>query len=134
MPNSDDEQFETYLKRFRPVAPELKTTAKARHRSLHAFTPVAWIAASAAILIVGIIVVLHTRTPRFANHRIGDVVSVERRPPLEPLTIRTANSWLATAPSFDVALDALTFDAKSNPIPANKLSVIAVLTEEKKKL
>jgi hypothetical protein len=134
VPNSDNEQFEAYLRRFRPVAPELKVIAKARHRSLRLFPPVAWVAASAAILIVGIIVVSHTRTSRVADHRIGDVVSVDRRPPLEPLTVETANSWLATAPSFDAALDALAFEAKSNPIPVNKLSAIAVLSEEKRKL
>jgi hypothetical protein len=133
VPNSDDEQFEAYLKRFRPVSPEPRPTAEARHRSLHAFGPVAWVAASAAILIVGIIV-LHTRTPRTIDHIIGEAASLERRQPVEPLTIGTANSWLATAPSFDAALDELAFRPRRNPIPANKQSAIAVLSEEKRTL
>jgi hypothetical protein len=130
VPSLDDEQFEKYLRRFHPIAPEPRPTVRTRRRSLHLFTPAAWLAASAAILIVGA-VLLHTRATRVAGSPVRDVTSVERLSPSEPLTIATANSWLRTAPSFESALDGLAFRAKSNPIPPTKQSAIAVLSQEK---
>jgi hypothetical protein len=133
----DDEQFESYLKRFHPVAPEpLRAVRLAASRRL--FTPGAWVAAIAAVLIVGVIVLqtraLHTRNSRVAAPTVRYVASLGRRAPSEPLTIGSANAWLATAPSLEAAIDDLAFGVKSNPIPRDKQSAIAVLREEKTKL
>jgi hypothetical protein len=116
--NSDDEQFEAYLKRFRPVAPQPRPIVRAPRRSLHFSTAVAWVAASAVLLILETLL-LHTP---------------ERRPPVGPLTIGTANSWLAAAPSLDGALDDLASHAQSNTIPPDRQSAIAVLSAEKTKI
>lgn len=132
MQTPDDEQFESYLKQFHPVAPEPVPTLTAR-ASRRSFALGVRVAAVAAILIVGI-VVLHSRSKKIAvRNTIRDVASLELRAPSEPLTIRSATTWLAAAPSFKAAVDELAFRSKNVSIPRGKQSAIAVLSKEKTK-
>ena len=132
----DDEQFELYLKRFDPIAPEpipmLRIDVACRRR----FGLATGLAAFAAILVVGIILVWHVRSSRRVVVPITarDAVSAERHAPLEPLTMRTASAWLTAAPSFKTAIDDLAFHSQSHPMPQDKQSAVAVLSKEKIKL
>jgi hypothetical protein len=130
----DDEQFELYLKRFDPVAPDPIPMLRITVASRRPFGLGTGLAAFAAILIVGIILVWHVRSSSRVVVSVRDAVSAERHAPLEPLTMRTASAWLTAAPSFKTAIDDLAFHSQSNPMPQDKQSAVAVLSKEKIKL
>jgi hypothetical protein len=130
----DDEQFELYLKRFDPVAPDPIPMLRITVASPRPFGLGTGLAAFAAILIVGIILVWHVRSSSRVAVSVRDAVSAERHAPLEPLTMRTASAWLTAAPSFKTAIDDLAFRSQSNPMPQDKQSAVAVLSKEKIKL
>ena len=81
MQTPDDEQFETYLKRFHPLAPKAIKTFEITDTSRRLLALAAWITALAAVLIAATMI-WHTRDSR-------DVKFVDRHAPLEPLTMRT---------------------------------------------
>jgi len=129
----DDEQFEAYLKRFRPIAPESVPTLSVGHSCRRSPPLGIWLAAVAATLVIGVI--LHIRNdrvvvPNTAHH----AALAERHAPSDPLTIRSANAWLATAPSFKAAVDDLAFRTQTSPLPQGKQSAVTVLSKEKIRL
>jgi hypothetical protein len=127
----DDEQFEAYLKRFHPIVPEPVPTLNVGHRSRRSLSPGTWLAAVAAVLVIGA-AILHIRSTRVVvSNTAKDVTFAERDAPSEPLTMRSANAWLATAPSFKAAVDDLAFRSQANPLPQGKQSAVAVLSKEK---
>jgi hypothetical protein len=131
----DDEQFEAYLKRFHPIAPEPVPTLSVSHSSRHSLSLGTWLAAVAAILVVIGAVILHIRSNRVVvSNTAGDAAMAERHAPSEPLTMRSANAWLATAPSFKAAVDDLAFRSQTSPLPQGKQSAVAVLSKEKIRL
>lgn len=133
MQTPDYEQFELYLKRFDPTAPEPMLRIDVASR--RPFGLGAGLAAFAAIFIVGIILVWHVRSSRLVvSSTVRDAVPAERHAPLEPLTMRSASAWLTTAPSFKAAIDDLAFRSQSNPLPQDKQSAVAVLGKEKIRL
>jgi hypothetical protein len=130
----DDEQFEAYLKRFHPIAPEPVPTLSVSHSSRRSLPFGTWLAAVAAILVIGA-VILHIRSNRVVvSNRAGDAGIADRHAPSEPLTMRSANAWLATAPSFKAAVDDLAFRSQTSPLPQGKQSAVAVLSKEKIRL
>jgi hypothetical protein len=130
----DDEQFEAYLKRFHPIAPEPVPTLSVGHSSRRSLSLGTWLAAVAAIIVIGA-VILHIRSNRVVvSNTASDVVFAERHAPSEPLTMRSANAWLATAPSFKAAVDDLAFRSQTSPLPQGKQSAVAVLSKEKIRL
>jgi len=130
----DDEQFEVYLKRFHPIAPEPVPTLRVGRSSRRSLSLGSWLAAVAAVLVVGA-AILHVHSNRVVvPNTARDVASAERHAPSEPLTMRSANAWLATAPSFKSAVDGLVFRPQSNPLPQGKQSAVAVLSKEKIRL
>jgi len=130
----DDEQFEAYLKRFHPIAPEPVPTLSVGHSSRRSPPLGIWLAAVAAILVTGA-VILHIRSSRIVvSNTASDAAVAERHVPSEPLTMRSANAWLATAPSFKAAVDDLAFRSQTSPLPQGKQSAVAVLSKEKIKL
>jgi hypothetical protein len=130
----DDEQFEAYLKRFHPIAPEPVPTLSVSHSSRRSLPFGTWLAAVAAILVIGA-VILHILSNRaVVSNRAGDAAIAERHAPSEPLTMRSANAWLATAPSFKAAVDDLAFRSQTSPLPQGKQSAVAVLSKEKIRL
>jgi len=132
--DSNDTDFEEYLKSFSPVAPlALPQTKNVRYRSIRVAAISGAIAAGMAIVLTGV-VVSHTRTVRGVERQSLGAASAKDQPPLPPLTVRSANGWLATAPSIGAALDDLAFRSKNAPPPADKKSAIAVLREEKTSL
>jgi len=131
----DDEKFEMYLKRFAPIAPEPIPTLRFAYASRRSFRLSAWVTALATILFVTGTALLHNRggrmvVPNTARH----VTSAGEREPMGPLTMRRANTWLTTAPSFKAAIDDMAFRSQSESIPNGQQSAIAVLSKEKIKL
>ncbi len=134
MQTPDDEQFEAYLKRFHPIAPEPVPTLNVGHASRRSLSVGAWLAAVAAILVIGT-VVLHIHSSRVVvPHTARDVAFAERHAPAGPLTMRSANDWLSKAPSFKAAVDGLAFRSQIGPLPQGKQSAIAVLSKERIRL
>ena len=134
MQSPDDEQFEEYLKRFHPIAPEPVPTLSLSHSSRHSLSLGTWLAAVAAILVIGA-VILQIRSNRVVvSNTAGATAIAERHAPSEPLTMRSANAWLARAPSFKAAVDDLAFRSQTSPLPQGKQSAVAVLSKEKIRL
>jgi hypothetical protein len=130
----DDEQFEAYLKRFRPIAAEPVPGFSVGHPSRRSLSVGIWLAAVAASLVIGAII-FHVRgNRRVVSNTVSDVVFAERHAPSEPLTMRSANAWLATAPSFKAAVDDLAFRSQTAPLPQGKQSAVALLSKEKIRL
>ena len=132
MPTPDDEQFEAYLKQFRPTAPAaLLATIPMYKRKLWRLS--ALIATAAVIIILAIIVT------RSQHEQIVTNVPVKSEGPTHiaadaPLTMRDANKLLADAPSFKSAVDDLAFKAERTPLAKNEQSAVHVLGKEKIKL
>jgi hypothetical protein len=127
----DDHQFEAYLKRFHPIAAEPVPTISVGHSFRRSLSPGIWLAAVAAILVIGVVDV-HIRGNRaVVPHTDSDAVFTERHAPSEPLTMRSANAWLATASSFKAAVDDLAFRSATSPLPQGQQSAVAVLSKEK---
>ena len=114
MQTPDNEQFEAYLKRFHPIAPEPVFTLRVGHLSRRSLLPGPWLAAVAAILVViGAAILLIRNNRVVVSDTASDAALSERHAPSEPLTMRSANSWLATAPSFKAAVNDLAFRSQS---------------------
>ncbi len=134
MPIPDDEQFEAFLKQFRPLAPETLPAEDRAPQSRRSFVLGAWTAAAAAILIAGALT-LHIRSnPVPVSNPASDAASGPQLVPSQPLTIRSANALLAAVPSFKAAVDNMAFHSRTIPFPNGKQSAIAVLSKEKIKL
>jgi hypothetical protein len=130
----DDEQFEAYLKRFHPIAADPVPTLGVGHSSRRALSIGIWLAAAAAIFVTGA-VLLHIRSHQpVVSNTAHDAAPAERHAPSEPLTMQSANAWLATAPSFKTAVDNLAFRSQTSPLPQGKQSAVAVLSKEKIRL
>lgn len=130
MQTLDDEQFESYLKRFQPIAPKPIKGLGVAETPRRWFAPAASITALAATFIVAVIL-WHTGNNRVAVRSAAHKeMFVDRHALLEPLTTRTADAWLATAPSFQAAVDDLAFRSGTTPIPQGQESALAVLSRE----
>jgi hypothetical protein len=130
----DDEQFEVYLKRFHPIAPEPVPTLRIGHSTRRSLSLGISLAAVAAVLVIGA-VILHIRSNQVVvSNTNSDAAVAQRHAPSEPLTMRSANAWLATAPSFKSAVDGLAFRPHGSPLPQGKQSAVALLSKEKIRL
>jgi hypothetical protein len=129
VPTPDDEQFEAFLRQFRPLVPETLASRDRAPRSRNSFVLGAWISAAAAVLLaVGF--TLHIRSHRTAvSNPASHAASAQQPVPSEPLTLRSAN-----APSFKAAVDHMAFHSQTIPLPHGQQSAIAVLSQEKIKL
>ena len=133
MPVHDDEQFEKYLKQFRPVAPEalpLKEQDRARRPLWFA----AWAAVAAAILVAVILSLRFYQRPSPVRETRVAGPNVERLANPQPLTIRSANALLASAPSFKAAVESVAFQPGSRPLSEGRHSALAALGKEESKL
>jgi len=120
----DDEQFEGYLKQFRPVAPKgdlPKPPAIERDGII-------WLmAASAVLIVVGCVFAIRTgsgRQPVIATQ-------VEHRQVSVPLTISKADLHLARSKSIKAALDEIAFLRPATAVPTGSQSALEVLGKEK---
>jgi hypothetical protein len=131
VPIHEDEQFERYLKEFHPLAPDALPTEKRKDRRAPRIVALAaWVAAAAAVL--GVVAL--TIFPRLdgTHSSLGAVpeFSTERLANTQPLTVRRANALLATAPSFEEAVEEMAFPPPATQLPKDKHSALAVLSKE----
>jgi len=132
VPTPDDERFENYLKQFRPLVPDaLPTTTRECSWGRHWVFGI-WSAGAAAVIILGVIGfrVIPSRVPQ----RPGKPQPVSATSAMGPLTMRNANSLLATAPSYKAVLDEMAFHPQHSTVPHDQQSAVAVLSKEKIKL
>lgn len=133
MQTPDNEQFEAYLKRFHPIAAEPVPTLSVGDSSRRPLALGTWLAAVAAILVIGA-VILHIRSSRIVSSTARGAAVAEQHAQTGPLTMQSANAWLATAPSFKAAVDDLAFRSQTRPLPEGTQSALAVLSKEKIRL
>lgn len=119
MPTPEHEQFEVYLKQFRPLVPEPLPTAARAQPSRRSSVRILWIAGAAAVLILGA-VRLQVRSNRPAVPQTAKTASVDPLRLVPRLTMQSANAVLATAPSFKNAFDDLAFRSATVAPPNGK--------------
>jgi hypothetical protein len=131
MPDLDDQQFENYLRQFRPLMPDGLPADEISRVSRRRFIIAIWALGAIAIVVwaVASLLISHRRVAGESNH----FASVHFVAPAQ-LTLRDANALLATAPSYKTVMNELAFPPKSSSIPKDKLSALAVLGKEKIKL
>ena len=131
MHDSNDSEFETFLKSYKPVAPIALPKERSKgYRSFRALLILGTIAAGIVILATGIVASHSRARHRGVEHPTPEAASAGERPSSPPLTVGSANGWLGAAPSIEAALDDLAFRSKNTPGSANNKSAIAVLRQE----
>jgi hypothetical protein len=127
-PIHDDEQFERYLKKFRPLAPDALPTEKYKG-ARSTLVMVAW-SAVVAVAIVALLI-LYPRVQQSSQRddaaRWAGGTSAETP---QSLTIQSANALLSHAPSFKAAVDALA--VPSHTSFDGKQSALEVLSKDSK--
>ncbi len=130
MPIPEDERFESYLKRFRPVAPEsleIEQRGRATRRN--------WVfparAAAVAIVLVAAVLLMPHRSNRMPSPALKiKGAAVEQLSVQQSLTLGSANALLARAPSVKAAVDQMVFQVPVHQVEKNKQSALAVLSKE----
>ena len=127
--HGSDEQFEIYLKQYRPLAPPpLVRGWGDATRGRHVFA--ALVAVAAAIL-VGAILTSHRRArPNLPAQGAPPLESTEPTTNPGSLTLGGANALFAHAESLEAALDRLTMQSRDIEVPEGKQSAFAVLGQE----
>lgn len=126
MPIHDEEQFESYLKEFRPFAPESLHVEKQVVRARRPFVVAAWATACAASLLLAF---LWWHRPKPAQ-----LESASQAVASQSLTLGRANALLVHTPSLKEACDELSFQPQPASRPEGKQSALAVLGKENIKL
>ena len=133
MPDLDDEQFESYLKQFRPLVPDALPAREIRRVPRRRSSLTIWaVGGAVAIAIVGVVSVRTIHHQARTEPKHSD--SILMPGPTPGLTIRGANALLATAPSYKAAMNELAFHPQNSSVPTDKQSALAVLGKEKIKL
>ena len=136
-PNLDDErdeEFEVYLKQFRPLAVKPLPMENPSQTSRRRFVFAAWATAAAAVIFIAAALAFHARNGQaHPSDAAGSLASGERLSDLQPLTIGGANALLAHAPSLEMALDRVPFHPQITQLPKDKQSALAVLSQDNDK-
>jgi negative regulator of sigma E activity len=127
VPNLDDEQFESYLKQFRPLAAEPLETAMTRRVTRRSFALAALAAAAMVLLAVLVLTIHHRREQATLPQGTRTSTEVEQLRIPRPLTLGRANAWLAHAPSFRAALNGMAFESQGTQQSTGTQSALAVL-------
>ena len=123
----DDEQFQAYLKRFQPLAPDpLPATARARRTH-----PFLGLAAAAALIAFAIFAgVRDWRSVEFRPASIATPARESQKP--QPLTLARANALLVQSQSFKTSLDEIALNSNRLKLGQGQQSALGVLGTEKK--
>ena len=129
----DEEQFERYLKEFRPVPAESLQVERRPSTARRPFRLMAWAATCAASIVLVFLLWSHGPGPNQPGASGG--LAVAPQPPnTRSLTIGSANALLSHAPSFKEAVDQLSFPPEAVPPSKGKQSALSVLGKENIKL
>jgi len=134
VPTRDDEQFEKYLKQFRPVPPEPLTVQEQVRTRPRPLVIAAWAALAVAIVMAVILSMRLYQRPSPVQDAGTSGPRVEPLNGPQPLTIASANALLAHAPSFKAAVESVAFRSGAEPVAEGKHSALALLSKEKIKL
>lgn len=131
MPTLDDDRFEAYLRKFRPIVPDALPLKANKQKSWRRLLLRSAVAAAVAVIlgVVGLHVADNRVTEKPSNSASPEAASRKR-----PLTMQEANELLARAPSYKSAMDNLVFRSQGSVISNDKQSALAVLGKEKIKL
>jgi len=122
VPILDDQQFERYLKEFRPLVPESLEIEKQPSRARPRRSPyLAWAVVCAATFLLVFLLWIRPKPPQPAGtpHLAGS----------QPLTIGRANALLVRAPSLKEAFDEPSFQPQPALQPEGEQSALTVLSE-----
>jgi hypothetical protein len=126
VPDLPDDQFERYLRQFRPLAPErIQFENRLQPRWPPRGLP-AW-AAVAAVMIIAFLI-LYPRVGHQKGHYMQRLDGAQIGAS-QPLTIRSADALLASAPSFEAAVDALALPSHTTSFGV-KQSALDVLSKD----
>jgi hypothetical protein len=123
----DDDQFERYLRQFRPIAAEPLPVASRRPARLWLWSLAA--TAALALIIAAVLAISFRRKPAVP-------AASERSPAIQqltiarPLTLSRANDLLAGAPSFEAAMDGLAFQSERIQVAPGRQSALEALGKE----
>jgi hypothetical protein len=134
VPILDEEQFERYLKEFRPVPPGSLQVARRPSAARRPFAFMAWAAACAASLVLAFLLLSHRTKPDQPSSASSGLTVVPQLSNTQSLTIGRANALLSHAPSFKEAVDQLSFQPQAAPPSKGKQSALSVLSKENIKL
>lgn len=138
----DDERFEIYLKKFRPLMPDALLVSERRPVPRRRFVLAIGVAGALAMVIIGIASLRIFHHPMAVDSdRSGSLRSSSLRSsslqwpaPTPPLTMRDANALLAKAPSYKALMNELALRPNGSTPSKKKQSAFAVLGKEKIKL
>ena len=127
MPIPDDEQFERYLKQFRPIVADPLPVPSRRPVRFWLWS----LAATAAlVLIIAVVLAIRLRRKPAAPALTERSPAVEQLTRAQPLTLRRANDVLGHARSFEAAMDGLAFQSERIQLPAGSESALETLGKE----
>jgi hypothetical protein len=133
----DDERFEIYLKKFRPLMPDALLVSERRPVPRRRFVLAIGVAGALAMVIIGIASLRIFHHPMAVDSdRSGSLrsSSLQWPAPTPPLTMRDANALLAKAPSYKALMNELALRPNGSTPSKKKQSAFAVLGKEKIKL
>jgi hypothetical protein len=134
MPIPDDEQFEVYLKKFRPAAAEPLPKVRHRRAARCWFLFAGWALASAVVLVMTMIAMHRHPTVAPPTTAVQPLTSGDQVKNLPSLTLGRANEILGHAPSWRSLFDGLAFQSQAIPISKGSQSALEVLSKENIKL
>lgn len=123
----DDDQFERYLRQFRPIIAEPLPVESRRRARWWVFALAA--TAALAVIVTAVLVIRFHRKP--AGSAISErSAAIEQLTSAQPLTLRSANDLLARAPSFESAMDSLAFQSNRIQVEPGRQSALETLAKE----
>ena len=125
MLNHSDEDFEAYLKRFRPVPAEPLPRARR-----DPWRVLAACAAAAILLVVSWLAKHHHQRTAPVVQVVSKSLGPEQIEGGFPLTLARANEMLVRSASFQAALDGLAFQHQSVHLPRGMRSALETLGKE----
>jgi len=129
VPIPDDEQFERYLRQFKPLAARPLPVARRRPGLVRFWLYFVPVAAAIAVLLV-LLFALRGRSKRVIAPQAKSSAGSQELATAQPLTLQQANELLAQAPSFTAALDNVAFKRQRRKLPQGSLSALAALSKE----
>jgi hypothetical protein len=130
MPDLNDEQFKSYLQRFRPA--EAAPLPDMQRRPTRRLGFVAWSVAAAAVFLVALLLLRISSKSVDLPETNRNTASIVQIVPQQPLTIGSANALLARSRSMKVAVDLII--SRPHTFPKGTQSALTVLSKEENKL
>lgn len=128
MPTLPDDQFERYLKQFRPLAPEQLQLEEHSPTNWRLRSLAVWASVAAVVIIAFLILYPRLRERTARDVQQGGVAQIEVP---RPLTIRSADALLAREPSFKAAVDTTALPPHKDSL-GTKQSALEVLSKDSK--